>query len=130
LSELSAEQRGRVGVVRATFCGTESMPTATTRLRARVSTCEIGGPDDSLRGGKPGVAVCRFRPDGRVFAVGGWDRRVRIFDRTGEAAPLAILKGHSASVTAIDWAPNSPSTGFLATGAGDGRISIWRCFSS
>lgn len=130
LSGLPAEERGRVGVVKATFGGTESTPTATARLRTRVSTCEIGGPDDSFRGGKPGVGLCRFRPDGRMFAVGGWDRRVRIFDRTGEAAPLAILKGHNASVTAVDWAPNSQSTGFLATGAGDGRISIWRCFPS
>jgi len=65
-----------------------------------------------------------------VFGVGGWDRRVRIYDRMGEATPLAILKGHEDSVTAFDWAPDSQRTGFLASGAGDGRIYIWRCFPS
>lgn len=125
LSELPVEERGTVAVVKAIF-GSDSG--ATARLRARVSTCAISGPDESIRGGKPGVSVCRFRPDGRVFGVGGWDRRVRIFDRTGNASPLAILKGHSDSITALDWAPDSQSTGYLATGAGDGKICIWRCF--
>lgn len=125
LSELPEEQRGTVAVVKASF---PDGSTGRARLRARVSTCEIGTPEEAFRGGKPGVGICRFRLDGRIFAVGGWDKRVRIFDRTGGVAPLAILKGHDASVTAVDWAPNSQSTGFLATGAGDGRISVWRCF--
>lgn len=132
LSELPVEERGTVAVIKTFFANDgESTPGhASTRLRARVATCEVSGPDESFRGGKPGASVCRFRPDGRVFGVGGWDRRVRIFDRLGKAAPLAILKGHGDSVTALDWAPDSQTTGFLATGAGDGRIYIWRCFPS
>lgn len=127
LSELPIEERGTVAVVKAIF---DSDKGATARLRARVSTCAIAGPDESIRGGKPGVSLCRFRPDGRVFGVGGWDKRVRIFDRTGNASPLAVLKGHKDSITALDWAPDSQNTGYLATGAADGKICIWRCFPS
>ena len=130
LSELPVEERGTVGVIKASFHNNESSLTATARLRARVSTCKVSGPGEPIRGGKPGVNLCRFRPDGRVFGVGGWDRRVRIFDRSGKVIPLAILKGHGDSITALDWAPDSQTTGFLATGAGDGRICIWRCFPS
>lgn len=127
LSELPIEERGTVAVIKTSF-GAHAASSA--RLRARVATCQVAGPDESIRGGKPGVSVCRFRPGGRVFGVGGWDRRVRIFDRSGNVEPLAILKGHTDSVTALDWAPDSTKTGFLATGAGDGRIYIWRCFPS
>ena len=130
LSELPVEERGTVAVIKASFDNDETELTASARLRARVSTCKVGGPDEPVYGGKPGVGLCRFRPDGRIFGVGGWDRRVRIFDRTGKAAPLAILKGHEGSVTALDWAPDSQTTGFLATGAGDGCIYIWRCLPS
>ncbi|KAK1744877.1 hypothetical protein QTG54_004168 [Skeletonema marinoi] len=43
-------------------------------------------------------------------------------------SPLAILHGHEDTVTAVDWAGNASSTGLLATGAGDGRICIYRVF--
>jgi WD40 repeat protein len=42
--------------------------------------------------------------------------------------PLAILRGHEKSVTAMDWASNSAVSGLLATGAGDGKICLWRVF--
>eukprot|EP00978_Attheya_sp_CCMP212_P019591 scaffold55164_cov65-Attheya_sp.AAC.1 len=130
LSELPEKDRGTVGVIKA-WCsisgdsnengtsasnGDNSMK---ARLRSRVGTCRI---DD--HGGKPGVSICRFRPhDGAMFAVGGWDRRVRVFGRSS-AKPLAILRGHTESVTAIDWAPHC--SGILSTGSSDGRISIWK----
>ena len=68
-----------------------------------------------------------FRPDGRVFAVGGWDHRLRIFGRTS-SKPFAILRGHQESVTAMDWTGNAAFSGLLATGAGDGKVCIWRVF--
>mmetsp|Transcript_28691 Transcript_28691/g.40335 ORF Transcript_28691/g.40335 Transcript_28691/m.40335 type:complete len:187 (+) Transcript_28691:143-703(+) len=126
LLELPVADRGTAAVVKTMLPSdstNNSEPVA--RLRARVATCRVGHDG----GGKPGVATCRFRPDGRIFAVGGWDKRLRIFDRYGSAAPLAILKAHSDSVTAVDWSPDATASGILATGAGDGKISIWRCFS-
>ena len=104
-------------IVKASFATT---PVA--KLRQRFQTCELG---ESSAGGKPGISCCRFRNDGRVFAVGGWDHRARIISRKGKM--LAILKGHEATVTSVDWSPVA-SSGLLATGSSDGRIYLWRLF--
>ncbi len=40
---------------------------------------------------KPGIDALALRPDQRIFAAGGWDGRVRIFNY-GKAKPLTILK--------------------------------------
>eukprot|EP00957_Ditylum_brightwellii_P138437 10551884-Ditylum_brightwellii.AAC.1 len=93
-------------------------------IRNKVSTCEIG---QESAGGKPGVSTARFRPDGRMFAIGGWDKRLRIYGRA-QGNLLAILKGHEDSVNAVDWAEDSNVSGVLATGSGDGRILLWRVF--
>ena len=94
------------------------------RVRAKVGTCKVS--DEVSREGKPGVGVCRFRPDGNVFAVGGWDKRVRIYSRTS-AKLLSVLKGSNASVTALDWNKGNANDDFvLAAGSSDGKIAIWR----
>lgn len=127
LSELPISERGTVGLIKAVV---EEEGDLRARLRARLATCrQAMGDHDVATAGKPGVSVCRFRSDGRIFAIGGWDRRLRIFDRSIKASPLATLRGHTASVNAIDWAPNATTSGLLATGSSDGQIFIWRCFS-
>jgi WD40 repeat protein len=126
LAELPERDRGRVAVVKASL---RQDGLFQARLRARLSTCDVHVRCNEVSG-KPGVAVCRFRPDGRIFAVGGWDKRLRIFDRGAAANPLAILRGHSKSVNAMDWSSDSAVTGFLATGSSDGRVHVWRCFPS
>lgn len=89
-------------------------------IRRRTKTCSMSS------GGKVGVSIARFRPDGRVFAVGGWDKRLRIFGRSS-SKPLAVLHGEqSDSVSAMDWADDSAISGLLATGAGDGKICVYR----
>ena len=135
LSELPEADQGTISTIKIKLADEEltnvdggmdsSLSNTTSSMRASVrtktSTCSIES------GGKIGVSVCRFRPDGRIFAVGGWDRRLRLFDRAS-SKPLAILHGHEDTVTAVDWAGNASSTGLLATGAGDGRICIYRVF--
>ena len=89
-------------------------------IRARTRTCSLSS------GGKVGVSIARFRPDGRVFAVGGWDKRLRIFGRTS-SKPLTVLHGgHSDSMSAMDWAEDAAVSGLLATGAGDGKLCVYR----
>jgi WD40 repeat protein len=123
-SELPVSDRGTIALIKSTW----GMDTPwSSRIRLRLSTCSL----DRMSAGKQGVDVCRFRPDGRLFAVGGWDKRLRIFDRAASSAstsPLALLKAHTASVCAVDWAPDAPTSGLLATGAADGQICIWRCY--
>ena len=96
------------------------------RVRAKVETCKIS--NELSREGKPGVGVCKFRPDGSVFAVGGWDKRVRIYSRTS-AKLLAVLKGSNSSVTALDWIKIEGTLDddhVIAAGCSGGKIDIWR----
>jgi len=124
LLNLLENERGTVAVLKTTL--TDASSSLVTRLRSRVATCRVHEGSYS----KPGVNLCRFRPDGRIFAVGGWDRRLRIFDRSRKTSPLAILKGHTTGVSAMDWAAHAATSGILATGDSDGCVYVWRCFSS
>jgi WD40 repeat protein len=108
LKDLPESEQGTVAVVKCTLDPLEAT------LRCRAGTCSLGG------GGKPGVDVGRFRPDGRIFAIGGWDKRVRLLDRR-HAKTLGILKGHTESVSTLVWASNS----LLASGDKDGTIHVW-----
>jgi len=126
VSELPTHEQGTVSTIKVKLLDDSSQDESNNSymkatVRSKTRTCSIES------GGKIGVSICRFRPDGRVFAVGGWDHRIRLFGRTS-SKPLAILRCHEKSVTAIDWAGNSALTGLLATGAGDCRICIWRVF--
>jgi WD40 repeat protein len=111
--DVAEPSKGTVAVVKSST--TLDSTTVQTRLREQWIPCQP----------KPGVSICRFRPDGRVFGVGGWDSRLRIYDRSS-CALLAILKGHTASVQAVDW---SSEGCWLATGGADGGILLWRCFA-
>eukprot|EP01028_Stygiella_incarcerata_P002386 TRINITY_DN14457_c0_g1_i1.p1 TRINITY_DN14457_c0_g1~~TRINITY_DN14457_c0_g1_i1.p1 ORF type:complete len:330 (-),score=62.57 TRINITY_DN14457_c0_g1_i1:55-1023(-) len=72
-----------------------------------------------------GTNCIKERSDGKIFAVGGWDRRVRIFQsRNGH--PLAILKYHTGSVNCVDF--HSSGRGLLASGAADSRIALWNIY--
>ncbi|CAJ1909157.1 unnamed protein product [Cylindrotheca closterium] len=126
INELPADQQGRIALLKAThhFINDDW----NVKIRARMSTCRV---NDDTSFGKPGVSICRFRPiDGRLLAVGGWDHRTRIFDRS-TGRPMAILKGHEGSMNSLDWAPNSVHSGLLASaGADDNRIYMWKCFSN
>jgi WD40 repeat protein len=125
VSELQESEKGRVALLKATT--DPGSPTQWNfRLRARLATCRT----DDQSYGKPGVSNCRFRPrDGRLFAVGGWDNRVRLFERSKGKA-MAILRGHTGSVNALDWAPDAMTSGLLASAGGDdNRVYLWHCFA-
>lgn len=120
ISDLPNEEQGTVTTLKVSLVNGDDCTKMKSTIRKRTQTCSISS------GGKVGVSIARFRPDGRVFAVGGWDKRLRIFGRTS-SKPLAILHGgHSDSVVAMDWAEDSPASGLLATGAGDGNICVYR----
>lgn len=124
VAELPQAEQGRVALLKATTASNDH--SWDIRTRARLSTCRV---EEETSFGKPGVAICRFRPqDARIFAVGGWDNRVRLFDRS-KGAPMGILRGHVGSVNALDWAPDAADSGLLATAGGDDScISFWQCF--
>lgn len=67
-------------------------------------------------------------PSGRYLAAGGVDKLLRVWDTTtGELAHS--LKGHTESITALDWTSDS----VVVTGDGKGNVRCWevdmrRCF--
>uniref|UniRef100_A0A8C8YKR0 G protein subunit beta 1 like n=1 Tax=Prolemur simus TaxID=1328070 RepID=A0A8C8YKR0_PROSS len=71
----------------------------------------------------PGVAEVTIRPDRKILATAGWDHRIRVFQwRTMK--PLAVLALHSAAVQCVAFA----TSGLLAAGSKDQRISIWSLY--
>ncbi|KAG7365872.1 hypothetical protein IV203_028542 [Nitzschia inconspicua] len=133
--ELEPSKAGRAVLLKASFAPDRStLPLLnntdafgwTVQQRARLSTCRV----DETSYGKPGVGICRFRPDdGRIFAIGGWDYRVRLFERT-HGQPLAIIKSTvGGSLSALDWAPDASRSGLLASASRDVNIiHVWKCY--
>jgi WD domain, G-beta repeat len=130
LMALPEHERGRIAILKTS---TKDATMLQARLRSRISTNYAESVNGSFHG-KPGIGQCRFRPDGRLFAVGGWDNRVRIYDRHAKVpnatTPLAILRGHTDIVNSIDWSCDTVHSGLMVTGSLDGKVHIWRCFPS
>lgn len=122
LCDLPEEEQGTVTSMKVSLIhdDNETDSVMKSTIRGRTHTCSISS------GGKVGVSIARFRPDGRIFAVGGWDRRLRIFGRTSSKLLAVLHGGHSNSIVAMDWASDSAMSGLLATGAGDGKICVYR----
>ncbi|KZT39145.1 WD40 repeat-like protein [Sistotremastrum suecicum HHB10207 ss-3] len=93
----------------------------------------------------PGNAAIAMRSDGRIFATGGWDGKVRLYS-TKSCKPLGTLSYHRESCRAIAFA-NQNYEGFasddadesdddieerlerkhwFAAGGKEGRISLWK----
>ena len=56
-------------------------------------------PPTNEGSGSGGIAAVRVRPDGKIAASGGWDRRVRLW-QWGKWKPLAVLQQHTGTVNA------------------------------
>ena len=129
VSELSVDEAGRA-VIFKSFCTDKDNDDSQWHFkqRARLSTCRV---DRESYGGKPGVSICRFRPQGgRLLAVGSWDRRIRLFERS-KGNMMAVLKGGTGSIVDLDWAPDSASSGLLASVDKDDKlIRLWQCFAN
>ncbi|MDR1303744.1 MAG: hypothetical protein LBK76_00835 [Verrucomicrobiales bacterium] len=66
------------------------------------------------------VTELRFRHHGELFAAGGKDGNLMLWDANGEPAPLAAFIG-SAPITAARWSPNDK---LLAVGDADGGVVV------
>ena len=74
--------------------------------------------------GSGGLASIAMRPDGKIFAAGGWDHRVRLW-QWRKLKPLAILKLHTATVNAVCF---SACSRWLASASSDNFIGLWALF--
>ena len=73
-----------------------------------------------LPGGDGPVSVVAGSPDGRLFAVGGVDRKIRVF--SSESAPPQILDGHDGTITALAFGPGGK---ILASASADRTVKVW-----
>jgi len=77
----------------------------------------------------PGIASIKIRKDCGILATGGWDGRLRIYNRR-KLTPLAYLSYHTDTVNALDFSDNFSSHGqLLAAGGKDARISLWSLYN-
>ncbi len=74
---------------------------------------------------KPGVAAVVLRHDGKIFAVAGWDGRVRLY-RCDTRKPLAVLQYHRSGVQDVRFDQRSKR---LASGSKDGSIAMWSVYT-
>lgn len=79
----------------------------------------------------PGVNCVKIRDDRKVFTVGGWDGRIRVYSWSS-LRPLAVLSEHKAAVTDVAHSTgrvslwNSPIMGVAGL---DGHISLWDLYN-
>mmetsp|Transcript_54986 Transcript_54986/g.97077 ORF Transcript_54986/g.97077 Transcript_54986/m.97077 type:complete len:106 (-) Transcript_54986:184-501(-) len=71
-----------------------------------------------------GVSSLSLRPDGKLLAAGGWDKRVRVW-QTRKWKPLAVLRQHNGTVNAVDF---SSCSRWLASASNDHTIALWSLY--
>ncbi|KAH9399126.1 Guanine nucleotide binding protein (G protein), beta polypeptide 1-like [Tyrophagus putrescentiae] len=82
-----------------------------------------------------GILCAAIRPDGRIFATGGKDGRLRLFGlRTGK--PLAVLAYHANTIEAVRFGGGSLSSSnhnsegsLLFAASRDKSISVWSLYT-
>eukprot|EP01087_Luapelamoeba_hula_P015494 TRINITY_DN4641_c0_g2_i2.p1 TRINITY_DN4641_c0_g2~~TRINITY_DN4641_c0_g2_i2.p1 ORF type:complete len:365 (-),score=35.68 TRINITY_DN4641_c0_g2_i2:34-1128(-) len=79
---------------------------------------------ETLKVKNAGINQVCVRPDQKIFATAGWDRRVRIWDWQ-RLRELAVLRGHTGSVSCLCFAPTDNT---LLSGGADGRILAWNIY--
>ena len=67
------------------------------------------------------IHALAFSPDGRLLAVGGMDKSVRLWD-VATAKLIHELAGHSFGTYAAAF---SPDLHVLATGGNDSKVHLW-----
>ena len=81
---------------------------------------------DSLDLVNPGLNAIKIRRlDLKIYALGGWDFRVRVYG-VKKNRLLAVLDFHKGAINTIDFSLNN---GMMAVGSNDNMISFWNLYS-
>lgn len=79
----------------------------------------------------PGIDAVRIRKDGKVFATGGWDGRIRIFSWKS-LRPLAVLTDHKDGVMDVCYSSHKASlwkSPIMAASGKDSQITLWDIYN-
>ncbi|KAH9420596.1 Guanine nucleotide binding protein (G protein), beta polypeptide 1-like [Dermatophagoides pteronyssinus] len=80
------------------------------------------------------ITCCTIRPDGKIFAIGSKDGRIRLFS-TKLGRPLAVITYHHESIETLRFTSNLINDDFrkkylLFASTQDGLISIWSLYNN
>jgi len=89
--------------------------------RINEQQCIVSTEDIEIR--NTGVGCVKIRDDGKLFASGGWDSRLRLFS-VKTLRPLAVLCQHTGTVQCLAFAADNT----LAAGSSDCTISVWSIY--
>ncbi|KAI8367786.1 WD40-repeat-containing domain protein [Blakeslea trispora] len=74
---------------------------------------------------KSGMVVLKIRSDNKIFGLGGYDGKIRLFS-VKSMTPLAILSYHKDTINGLDFGVENHH--WLIGGSQDHRISLWSIF--
>jgi WD40 repeat protein len=96
---------------------------ATVPPSSDVLVWDFASPDPVLHLQRPAgdVMTCRISPDGRLVAVGSWDRYARLYNASTGFAVGDFMR-HARGVGTLDFSPDSK---LLATAGWDGTARLW-----
>lgn len=86
--------------------------------------CEITLPNE-------GCNVVKYRHDGKLFASGGWDGRLRLYS-CKTLRVLAVLTQHKNAITDVQFSPHILkywNSNIMAVSGADGTISLWNLYN-
>ena len=69
-----------------------------------------------------GTSTIEFSPDGRMFATGGFDGGVRLWDVQAHSQIGSVLTGHTQPVTDVEFSPDGTE---VASASADNTIRVW-----
>ena len=81
---------------------------------------KIDRPKLSFKGHTAEIACIAFSPDGKIFATGGFDNTLRLWDTT--TGKPKIIKTHNGWVESLAFSPDGKT---IASGSGDATIRLW-----
>ena len=119
---VDVDPKGQHALTGAADCALCVVPLSRGTLAPPIAQLAI--PVTSESSGSGGLSSLCVRPDGRIFAAGGWDHRVRLWQWRNQK-PLAVLKHHTATVNVVHF---SPCSRWLASASNDRTIALWNLF--